>query len=280
MKVCLTGPRGGSRLPPNMLGHRKEGANGGSLPGKAGGEPHSLLWLGLPIASVAMVWLTPLWGARRWRALMMGERGYIEVATVVFLVPAIVLSVLIFIRRRELPKGVGCLMLLGGLAALYFAGEEISWGQWVIGFETPEAFAKKNAQGEFNLHNLHGGSLLNNVPRQLMLWFTVIGGMILPLALGKRLSNPRPRNGPWYWLIPTRRMIPAAAMAAFSTVPEKIFDLIGRPEGYLRMAFIDPAGEFKEYCFALVILLYLLSIYLRMGRQTRLTNPARRAATD
>jgi hypothetical protein len=43
-----------------------------------------------------------------------------------------------------------------GLALLFFAGagEEISWGQRMLGFETPEAISQVNRQEEFNLHNL------------------------------------------------------------------------------------------------------------------------------
>jgi hypothetical protein len=43
-----------------------------------------------------------------------------------------------------------------GLAALFFfgAGEEISWGQRILGFETPPALGQVNRQEEFNLHNL------------------------------------------------------------------------------------------------------------------------------
>jgi len=48
-----------------------------------------------------------------------------------------------------------------GLALLLFfgAGEEISWGQRILGFETPEALTQVNKQDEFNLHNL---SVLEN----------------------------------------------------------------------------------------------------------------------
>jgi hypothetical protein len=48
-----------------------------------------------------------------------------------------------------------------GLAFLFFfgAGEEISWGQRIFGFETPESLAQVNKQDELNLHNL---SVLEN----------------------------------------------------------------------------------------------------------------------
>lgn len=44
----------------------------------------------------------------------------------------------------------------GGLAALLLvmAMEEISWGQRLFGFATPETLAQMNWQGEFNLHNI------------------------------------------------------------------------------------------------------------------------------
>ena len=48
-----------------------------------------------------------------------------------------------------------------GLALLFFfgAGEEISWGQRIFGFETPQTLAQVNKQDELNLHNL---SVLEN----------------------------------------------------------------------------------------------------------------------
>jgi hypothetical protein len=239
------------------------------------GDLHPVLWLGAPLFSLGMMWITPLLGFRRWKAFMMDETGFIEIATVVFLLPAIVLGVWIFARRRRLPKGAGCVMLLGALAALYFAGEEISWGQSWIHFKTPEAFAEKNVQGEFNLHNFQGWGVLNNAPRQLMLLGTIVGGLILPLVLRRRFTKPEARRSFWYWVIPTWRLVPICLIAACSTVPEKIYKQLIRPyaeispEGYANMAFIDPAGEFKEYCFALVILLYMLSVYLRTRKSAK-----------
>lgn len=43
-----------------------------------------------------------------------------------------------------------------GLALLFFfgAGEEISWGQRILGFQTPATLSQVNRQQEFNLHNL------------------------------------------------------------------------------------------------------------------------------
>ena len=40
------------------------------------------------------------------------------------------------------------------LILLFGAGEEISWGQRIFGFETPEALKEINVQDEFTLHNI------------------------------------------------------------------------------------------------------------------------------
>jgi hypothetical protein len=43
--------------------------------------------------------------------------------------------------------------VLFGLAFLFGAGEEISWGQRIFNIESSEFFKQYNAQGETNLHN-------------------------------------------------------------------------------------------------------------------------------
>ena len=45
-------------------------------------------------------------------------------------------------------------ILLLGLFFFFCAGEEISWGQRIIGIDTPELMKDMNAQKELNIHNL------------------------------------------------------------------------------------------------------------------------------
>lgn len=45
------------------------------------------------------------------------------------------------------------IFLVGFLGLTGIAGEEISWGQRIVGFSTPEEIAEVNTQGEFNIHN-------------------------------------------------------------------------------------------------------------------------------
>jgi len=90
------------------------------------------------------------------------EDGPLEYLTVLF---AIISSVCLVVsamgakqRMRETSRRsliVGRLLVVGlAIACMLFAMEEISWGQRIFGWETPEFMQEANYQGETNLHNL------------------------------------------------------------------------------------------------------------------------------
>ena len=47
-----------------------------------------------------------------------------------------------------------CVYILGGMAMVFVAGEEISWGQRIFGFATPDFLMRLNESKEFNVHNI------------------------------------------------------------------------------------------------------------------------------
>ncbi|WP_185474723.1 hypothetical protein [Synechococcus sp. BSA11S] len=51
-------------------------------------------------------------------------------------------------------RGIGGLFLALGVVSLLIGFEEMSWGQIIFNWETPELFVTTNAQKETNLHNL------------------------------------------------------------------------------------------------------------------------------
>jgi len=234
-----------------------------------------IVWLGFPVVSLLIFWLTPLLGYFRWNALMTGEYGYVESGTFVLLLPAIVLAAILavrFLRFPLLPHRsaliMAAVMLASFFAALYFAGEEINWGQIWFKWHTPEKWAAINYQQETSLHNLEGWSILNNFPRLMMLILTIIGGIIVPLALIRWRRTPGADRKLWYYIFPSWRMIPVALIAATISIPGKFYgkghctNLLPDDYTYPYMAFAANAGEMKEYAFALVMLVYLLGVYL------------------
>ena len=95
-----------------------------------------------------------------WIAALVPEDHYFELVGASSLLATSILFCYGFILARKiLDKSWTSLakqLVYLGLAALFFfgAGEEISWGQRILGFETPQPLSQVNKQEEFNLHNL------------------------------------------------------------------------------------------------------------------------------
>jgi len=97
-------------------------------------------------------------------------------------------------RRRLIRAWIALWML----ACFYFAGEEISWGQWLFLWETPEALLPFNDQGETNLHNM--SNFLDQTPRAFVEAFVFFCGLLLPLwrrVMGQTLHEVVPL----YWTV-------------------------------------------------------------------------------
>ena len=70
-------------------------------------------------------------------------------------------------------------LALVALFCLFVAGEEISWGQRLLGFQSPTFFQEQNFQQEVNLHNVVATAL-----RKLALKGLIAGyGIVLPLVV-------------------------------------------------------------------------------------------------
>jgi hypothetical protein len=75
------------------------------------------------------------------------------------------------------------------LASFLIAGEELSWGQWIFHWSTPDSLAAVNLQNETNLHNLVDPRLYDIV-YGIVGWATILTAMF---AAG--FLNRAPREG-------------------------------------------------------------------------------------
>ena len=98
------------------------------------------------------------------------------------------LTCIIIIRKNYLCMSRWRFLYFIGFAIFFFvcAGEEISWGQRILGFHTPEVMVKYNHQQEFNIHNLE---LDFFHPRDIMGIYVYLYGIILPLFFFLRKSS-------------------------------------------------------------------------------------------
>ncbi len=100
-------------------------------------------------------------------------------------------------------KVIALLYVLLAIGIFFLIGEELSWGQRLFGWQTPEAYKEINKQDETNLHNIHG------VGYTFKWLHMMIGayGAVLPLVLLRRgvFRNTRAELSmlvPHYTLIP------------------------------------------------------------------------------
>jgi hypothetical protein len=155
------------------------------------------------------------------------------------------------------------LVVLFLLGSIYFAGEEISWGQHYFGIQTPESYGKLNYQGEMNLHNLDGGifkKLFDRGPRALVTAGIFCMGIVFPF-IRERLPQWTRRY------VPGKELVLTSVLAVFISVPDKIFKLTTGSKS----AF-DP-GEAKELYIALFILLYSIHFTRMQKPQASPTTP-------
>ncbi|MCP3978365.1 MAG: hypothetical protein GY716_03395 [bacterium] len=126
------------------------------------------------------------------------------------------------VRRSRI---AGPLRLAGLVAVvalcLVIAGEELSWGQRLIGFRPPELFLEQNYQQELNVHNFFRKRTLGGIPLDTkhQVAFLAIGyGVFAPLAgmamagIRSRLRTASSLHVPNAYLVP---WFAAVALAEF-----------------------------------------------------------------
>jgi hypothetical protein len=111
------------------------------------------------------------------------EDGVAETMQVVFYALALVSCVLVIARLWRSRRHVtATLYLLVAVGLIFMLGEELSWGQRIWGWDTPESVRAINKQEETNLHNIYGvGSILK--------WLQLLVGAygtLLPLLVRSR----------------------------------------------------------------------------------------------
>jgi uncharacterized membrane protein YraQ (UPF0718 family) len=130
------------------------------------------------------------------------EDGLIEWLTVLGLLAASVVSLyraIALYRHKPWPFFLTNFVL--GILLFIAAGEEISWGQRVLGIQTPEYFKEHNLQAETNLHNLkiNGIEVNRFVFSYLLIGVLVIYLGIFPILYRKSAAMKRAID---HWGIP------------------------------------------------------------------------------
>jgi len=219
----------------------------------------SSLWLGLPLLLAVALSLLAHAAHDFYGTYMASELGGVELLQAVVIAGAAVLAAVTLaqpaVRRRP---WLAAWLLLAVAGCVYTAGEEVSWGQHLFAWATPEPWQQFNDQGETNLHNV--SAWFDQKPRLILQIAILVGALALPLLRHTRLY---PRNPRIAYLMPSLRCVPSAAMVAVIQVEGAVLDLM---DGGL-LLYYRPS-EVQELFIYVTVAIYLTDLMLRIRRHT------------
>jgi hypothetical protein len=164
-----------------------------------------VLFIAMPLLTLAAYVLTRATLSEDWQKAIYAENGPIELGTAGCFAFACV-SALMLARKRPFvpPVYAGLFVLFSGLC-LFVALEEISYGQQLFGWKSPEWFEENNHHHQTNLHNLMGNHP-SHVLKHVGSYGTVFGFVVVPaIALWYPGAY---RKGHWtYYLLPRLELI-------------------------------------------------------------------------
>ena len=246
-------------------------------------------WLAICLSLLVFALLFTLspWNFRS----LMPEDGWVENLTALScLLAGGLLFVTAWVETRRLPR---IAFLVGGLAMAFLAGEEISWGQRIFGFATPDLLSGNN-QDEANIHNMPSARVIIAIFHKLLLLLCCLtfaayfGGKdslfriplpSLPLALGCLATSVFAIAHLDRWLLyPLRTEVAALAIAfsyaLFARRPKLALGAFATLAlcaacAYVVMHHLDIRSrritEQKEFLYSLFFLCYAAELLLAQG---------------
>ncbi|MDC3050113.1 hypothetical protein OA168_04075 [Candidatus Pelagibacter sp.] len=185
---------------------------------------YSLGW-GLNLIFPKIYFFTLGTGNNGFNPIVWNENGLVETLQVIIIFFTLYF-LLNLILKKKYSKIVNIFILLQFLGLFYIGFEEISWGQNLIKFDSPEFFLDKNSiffnkQEEFNLHNT--SNIFNEIPRAfVILWCT----LSVPILKFIDLKN-KPNLA--LFIKPNDKLFNLSILILFLSIPDLIinkFDLI------------------------------------------------------
>ncbi len=215
------------------------------------------LWLWFPPLLLLLILPVRALSPELYAQWIDGELGLIELATPVLALLGAGIGLGLSLQLTQPDKRVlRTWVVIMTVACVYFAGEEISWGQHLFGWGTPEAIDRLNDQHETNLHNM--SSWFDQKPRLLLELWVLVGGIFVACGRGAELPVDPARPGTWFW--PTVDCLPTAVLAIGIRMPERFKTILDLEALSFDLRWSEP----QEYYFALFLMLYLASLKARL----------------
>ena len=162
-------------------------------------------------------------------------------------------------------RGAFAIVGIVALATFFFAGEEISWGQSYLQWETPQVM--DGLGPETNLHNLHGLPISVNSLGSL---FLIVVFVVLPIAWQKRRAFGIPDS--WRPAIAEWPVVFAMVFAFGVKLYKSLYRLLvadAKAQPFY-IEYVEQINEQKEMLVAVALLIY--AVY--RVRATRAIHPS------
>jgi hypothetical protein len=212
-------------------------------------------WLWIPLCWMAAQLIAEVLIPYDTLAVLHDENGPHELMQVGLLALGLVVALrTLYSMERKANYWLTALIALAAFCCLYVGAEELSWGQTILKWNTPEYWAEINNQKETNIHNT--SKWFNQKPRFLLEIGILFGGILLPLAKRFKPSWVPKR---FEIIYPPTELWVIAAIAAVV----KLIDKGGR-EVFGIDFFTRPSEVGEVYLFYFVAL-YLITMKNRLA---------------
>ena len=188
-----------------------------------------------------------------------GEDRFAENLQVIFWAISFLLSLIIV--KKKLRDGDNMFAVLYAILAVgifFIIGEEVSWGQRVFGWMTPESLQAINKQKETNIHNIHG------IGTTFKWAHMVVGayGTFLPIIVMRSKALSR-FSSQISMLVPHYTLVPYFAFLLFWRIFRNLFEV---PKKYYFA--VSEFSEVTELVLSLAFLFFLI-FQIRQARKKR-----------
>ncbi|MCB1562562.1 MAG: hypothetical protein KDJ75_03220 [Alphaproteobacteria bacterium] len=220
---------------------------------------HKIWWLWVPIliALIQVILETTL--SSDVLARLHSESGPHEAFEFLFLLYAFIICILILPKLDwRTQKPLLAWVLIATVSCFYVAGEEISWGQHLLKWSTPEYWTHLNDQGETNLHNT--SSWLDQKPRLILLIGVLTGGLVIPA-----LQRFKPGLLPQKFAI----IYPPAFLGVVALFVLGV-EVLGKIDDALKnVVILERGSEVEELYLFYFVMLYMIVLRRRILQNQR-----------
>ena len=219
---------------------------------------YSLGW-GLNLIFPKVYFFTLGTGNNGFNPIVWNENGLVETVQIIIIFSTLYILFNLILKKKY-SKIINILIIFQFLGLFYIGFEEISWGQNLIKFDSPEFFLDENSiffnkQEEFNLHNT--SNIFNEIPRAfVILWCT----LSIPIL---KLINLKNKSDLAIFIKPSDKLFNLSILILFLSIPDLIinkFDLIDNSK-----LFIFNNDGFEKYDLLQFFLNFISLNYVRFS---------------